>query len=151
MENTTASFISKNTHINGDIISKSSIEIAGDVTGLVETEENIMINGTVLGNIHGNDLITNGAKIDGDIECINSIRIGEKSIVHGNITGKHIIIEGAVKGDITAKSSVQIANSAIILGNITTEQCQVSDGASIEGQISPNNTEISPAKLFENI
>jgi len=95
---------------------------------------------TILGkdsSFKGNSIkVTGGLRIDGklqgDIEA-NSIFIGEKGEIEGNIIADFAVIGGRVKGDVIAREAIELQKNAILIGNIETKSIMIDKGVTFEG------------------
>ena len=79
------------------------------------------------------------------------MKIGQSSVIIGNITATSAVIAGAVKGDIDVKGPVILDTSAIVMGNIKSKSVQINNGAVIEGMCSQCYAEINPTSFFEDL
>ena len=84
----------------------------------------------------------------GDITSHGSVKIGNDSVIRGNIYATSAVIAGAVKGDIDVKGPVILDASAIVMGNIKSKSVQINNGAVIEGLCSQCYAEVSPSSFF---
>ena len=87
-----------------------------EVEGSIRTNESIRVDGKIKGGIHA-----------------ESILIGEKGVVLGDISANKITIGGKVKGNVAAASLLELLPSGQILGDIKTSKLVISDGACFEG------------------
>lgn len=94
----------------------STITIKGEITG----DENLVIDGTVEGNI----------QLGG-----HELSVGKSGKVSADITAKTVKIEGEVRGDITGKEKVVLSNSGNVRGNIVAPRVTLEDGAIFKGSI----------------
>ena len=91
---------------------KTSINNLTYIDGNIKTEENLIING----------------KVKGDIEIKNhDLLLGPSGQIKGNIYGKNVTIRGQMKGEIQATGRVEIAREAKFSGKI--ERCSDKDPA----------------------
>ena len=77
-----------------------------------------------------------------------SLKIGQNSIIIGNIYGTSAVIAGAVKGDIDVDGPVIIDSTAIVVGNVKTRSVQVNTGAVIQGFCSQGYAEVDIDNIF---
>lgn len=105
------STISSVTSLEDNGIFANGLKLIGDV----ETKSNLIIKGTVIGNIYSS-------------ECV-FIEFG--AVIEGNVTAKDIEISGSVKGIITAQQ-LSILHSAKISGFIQSTFLSVEKGASLD-------------------
>lgn len=71
-------------------------------------------------------------KIEGDIRT-QSLTVGEKAFIHGEIVGEEIVVRGKVVGTIRAKR-VTLSSTCHVEGTILHEALAVEAGAFFEGQ-----------------
>ena len=71
-------------------------------------------------------------KIEGGITDADSVVIGGKGDIQGDISAKSVVIGGKVIGNISA-SNIEILSDASIHGDIKTAALAISEGANFEG------------------
>lgn len=96
------------------------------------------------GNIKSDAGLRVEGQIKGDIHCQGDVTIGEKGIVHSNITARNIIIAGTVHGNVHANTKLSIHAKGKLYGNITTVTLSIEEGSIFEGTSRMENIE-SPA------
>ena len=134
--------------VNGDITCDGNLEVSGEVKGNIAVEGKLEITGTVEGNSIAEEVFADGAKIVGEIKCNGSVKIGESSVVRGNVSATAAVIAGAIKGDIDVQGPVILDSTAMIMGNIKSKSIQINNGAAIEGLCSQCYADVSPASFF---
>jgi cytoskeletal protein CcmA (bactofilin family) len=90
-------------------------------------------------------------KVRGNIRCL-SLKLGEKSIVHGDIVAEKVEVHGEVLGNITAKKIICGA-TAKVRGNILHSTIHIENGAHVDGscrKFIPPAIVYEPADLIEN-
>ena len=87
-----------------------------------------------------NEVFANNAKISGDIQSKGSAKIGQGTVVIGNITATSAVIAGAVKGNVDINGPVVIDSSAVIVGDIKSKSVQINNGATISARWSRPST-----------
>lgn len=137
--------------IKGDISSQGSLDVVGSVEGNIEILGKLNITGTIDGASKAADVYAEKARINGDVQSSASIKIGQNTIIIGNIYASSAIIAGAVKGDIDVKGPVVLDSSAIVMGNIKSKSVQINNGAVIEGLCSQCYADVNPSSFFEDI
>ena len=90
-----------------------------------------------------------GAKITGELHSNGSVKIGQSTVVIGNVFATSAVIAGAVKGDIDVQGPVILDTSAIVMGNIKSKSVQINNGAVIEGMCSQCYADVNPSSFFE--
>lgn len=137
--------------INGNMATEGSLEILGSVVGNVEALGKLNITGTIQGDSSAAEIFAEGAKITGDVRSLGPIKVGQSSVIIGNISATSAVIAGAVKGDIDVKGPVILDASAIVMGNIKSKSVQINNGAVIEGMCSQCYAEVNPTSFFEEL
>lgn len=137
--------------IRGDISSQGSLDVIGAVEGNIDILGKLNITGTIEGGSKAADVYAEKARINGDVHSSATVKIGQNTIVIGNIYASNAVIAGAVKGDIDVKGPVILDTSAIVMGNIKSKSVQINNGAVIEGLCSQCYADVSPSSFFEDI
>lgn len=135
--------------ITGDVVSEGSMELIGTVNGNLDILGKLNITGTIQGNSKAAEIFAEGAKITGEVNSGGSVKIGQSSVVIGNITATSAVIAGAVKGDIDVQGPVILDTTAIVMGNIKSKSVQINNGAVIEGMCSQCYADVNPTSFFE--
>lgn len=135
--------------ITGDVVSEGSMELIGTVNGNLDILGKLNITGTIQGNSKAAEIFAEGAKITGEVNSQGSVKIGQSSVVIGNITATSAVVAGAVKGDIDVQGPVILDTTAIVMGNIKSKSVQINNGAVIEGMCSQCYADVNPTSFFE--
>ncbi len=135
--------------ITGDIMSEGSMELIGTVNGNIDILGKLNITGTIQGNSRAAEIFAEGAKITGEVNSQGSVKIGQSSVVIGNISATSAVVAGAVKGDIDVQGPVILDTTAIVMGNIKSKSVQINNGAVIEGMCSQCYADVNPTSFFE--
>lgn len=137
--------------INGNMATEGSLEIRGSVVGNVECLGKLNITGSVQGNSSAAEVFADGAKINGEVKSMGSIKVGQSTTIIGNVFATSAVVAGAIKGDIDVKGPVILDSTAIVLGNIKSKAVQINNGAVIEGVVSQCYAEVNPKSFFEEL
>lgn len=143
--------ITANMKITGDITSEGSLELEGMVTGNIDLWGKLNVSGCVVGDSKAAEIFADNAKITGEIRSMGSVKIGQSTVIIGNIYANSAVIAGAVKGDIDVQGPVILDTSAIVMGNIKSKSVQINNGAVIEGMCSQIYAEVNPTSFFEEL
>ena len=93
----------------------SHISVSGDL----ETDGALRIDGRLEGTIHRADLIV----------------IGEGASVVGDITAREVIVGGAVTGNIFAAQRTELQSSGIVAGDIRSAAILIHEGGVVQGRL----------------
>ena len=144
------SIITAGMTITGDIASEGSVEVIGTVNGNINILGKLNITGNVTGNSMAAEIFADNAQITGEVVSEGAVKVGQSSVIIGNITAKSAVIAGAVKGDIDVQGPVVLDASAIVMGNIKSKAVQINNGAVIEGMCSQCYADVNPSSFFED-
>jgi cytoskeletal protein CcmA (bactofilin family) len=89
------------------------------VTGDLETDGALRVDGRLEGSIHRADLIV----------------IGEGASVVGDITAREVIVGGAVTGNIFAAQRTELQSNGIVAGDIRSAAILVHEGGVVQGRL----------------
>lgn len=137
--------------INGNIATEGSLEIRGSIVGDVEALGKLNVTGNIQGNSRASEVFAEGAKITGEIRSLGAIKVGQSTVIIGDVYATSAVIAGAIKGDIDVKGPVILDASAIVMGNIKSKSVQINNGAVIEGMCSQCYAEVNPTSFFEEL
>ena len=137
--------------VNGNIATEGALDIRGSVVGNVEALGKLNVTGAIQGNSQAAEIYAEGAKITGELRSNGSIKVGQSSVIIGNIFATSAVIAGAVKGDIDVKGPVILDSSAIVMGDIKSKSVQINNGAVIEGLCSQCYAEVNHTSFFEEL
>ncbi len=141
--------ITAGMQIKGNIMSEGSVDVVGTVEGDLDIWGKLNVTGHINGNARAAEIYAEDAKITGEIVSDGAVKIGNGSVIIGNITAKSAAIAGAVKGDIDVQGPVILDASAIVMGNIKSKSVQINNGAVIEGMCSQCYADVSPLSFFD--
>ena len=135
--------------IEGDVESDGSLELYGRIDGNIDIAGKLKVSGIINGNTSAGEIYADGAEINGDVSCSGSVKIGQSTIIIGNVSGSSAVIAGAIKGDIDVHGPVILDSVAIVMGDIRSQSLQISSGAAVEGMCSQVYSPITPSDFFE--
>ena len=137
--------------INGDITSQGSLELVGAVHGNINIAGKMSITGVIEGNSQAAEVYAESAKITGEVRSMGTVKVGQETVIIGNIYATSAVIAGAVKGDIDVHGPVILDTTAIVMGNIKSKSVQINNGAVIEGMCSQCYADVNPTSFFDEI
>lgn len=148
-KSTEVTTISKGVHLEGNLRAEGSVNLLGSVVGDLECDGKLVIDGTIKGNAKAAEIYANGARVEGDIISDGSLKVGNGSVIIGNIVAASAVIGGAIKGDIDVKGPVIVDSTAVVYGNIKSRSVQLNSGAVLEGHVSQCYAGVDVKALFE--
>lgn len=148
---TDTAVITAGMSITGDVTSSGNMDLIGNITGNIEILGKLNVTGGITGNSAAAEIYAESAQINGEVRSKGSVKIGQSSVVIGNIFATSAVIAGAVKGDIDVHGPVILDTSAIVMGNIKSKSVQINNGAVIEGMCSQCYADVSPSAFFNDV
>lgn len=148
---TDTAVITAGMSITGDVTSSGNMDLIGSITGNIEILGKLNVTGSITGNSAAAEIYAESAQINGEVKSKGSVKIGQSSVVIGNIFATSAVIAGAVKGDIDVHGPVILDTSAIVMGNIKSKSVQINNGAVIEGMCSQCYADVSPTTFFNDV
>lgn len=100
----------------------------GEWTGFLE--QGVRLDGTL--HVEGTFRINSTAK--GKIVSRDTLILGERAVVEGEIVGNSVVIAGRFAGKISAQARVEIQANAVVTGDIQTPCLIVDSGGVFDGQ-----------------
>ncbi len=105
---------------------------AANLGGRSETV--IGANTRIVGSLNSDSNIRIDGAVEGDIEVLGNLIVGETGRVIATIKAQNVHISGAVKGEITATEKLEISPTGKVWGDITTAALQIEPGGLFRGQ-----------------
>ncbi len=143
--------ITEGMSINGDIQTTGSLDLIGKVIGNIKALGKLNVTGEIIGDSDAAEIYAEAARITGEIRSKGSVKVGQSTVIVGNIFGSSAVIAGAVKGDIDVHGPVVLDTTAIVMGNIKSQSVQINNGAVIEGMCSQAYADVNPSEFFEGL
>ena len=137
--------------ITGDLVSDGSMNVIGTIEGNIDIMGKLNVTGSIVGNSKATEIYAENANISGEVRSDGSVKIGQSSVIIGNIFANSAVIAGAVKADIDVHGPVVLDTSAIVMGNIKSRSVQINNGAVIEGMCSQCYADVNPTSFFEDL
>jgi len=146
-----ASVIAKGMTVRGNVDVQGSLEVHGTIDGDVICGGKLTISGEIKGNLKAGEVYTSGAHIDGSIDCEGTAKLGQGTIVIGNLCADSAVVAGAIKGYIDVHGPAIIDSTAVIMGDIMSKTLQINNGAVIDGCCSQCYADVRPEDIFEKM
>ena len=137
--------------INGDLQTTGSLDLIGKVDGNVTCYGKLIVTGEITGDSSAAEIYAEAARITGEVRSNGTVKIGQSTVIIGNVFATSAVIAGAVKGDIDVHGPVVLDTTAIVMGNIKSQSVQINNGAVIEGMCSQSYAEVNPSAFFDGL
>ncbi len=100
--------------------SVNAIGLGSTITGDINTEGDLRVDGAIKGRINTKGLLV----------------LGETGLVEGEIVCQNAIISGSIKAKIQVEELLSLKEKAILYGNIVTNKLSIEPGATFTGSCS---------------
>ncbi|WP_026516302.1 polymer-forming cytoskeletal protein [Butyrivibrio sp. MC2021] len=137
--------------ITGDLQTTGSLDLIGKISGNLKCLGKLNVTGEINGDSDAAEIYAESARITGEVRSRGSVKVGQSTVIVGNIYGSSAVIAGAVKGDIDVHGPVVLDTTAIVMGNIKSQSVQINNGAVIEGMCSQAYADVNPSEFFETL
>ena len=94
-----------------------------EVNGDLKIKGDILIYGTVLGNV----------------ECKGKIHTSKGSLINGNVNSQSAYVNGKIKGDLVVEEKVILAKFSQLKGNLVSSTLTIEEGAQFDGLCNMQN------------
>ncbi len=113
----------------------------------IKPETTIGINTRIVGTLTSDGNIRIDGSVEGDVEVLGNLIIGETGRVIANVKATNVHVSGAVKGEITAVEQLEISPTGKVWGDITTAALHIEPGGLFRGQSAMTTTVDEPLLL----
>lgn len=73
------------------------------------------------------------AKFQGEITAKDTLIIGERGVIHGNVQATNLVVRGEIVGDVRASGRVELKRTARVTGDIECPLIVMEEGATHDG------------------
>jgi len=74
-------------------------------------------------------------RLDGEVHVTGDIEIAQGATVTASLEASGVAVEGNVQGTVTARNKLTLSGSGQLIGDVHVARLQVSDGASLNGNV----------------
>lgn len=121
--------------ITGNISTKSDMKIIGIIIGDVQCEGDILLQGSVQGNINTGNLTIAHGKLAGDAIVQTDLNVELESDLTGNVTAQNVYSNAKIEGQLKVAGTVELKENALVKGDIIACNISIKSGAKIKGMV----------------
>jgi cytoskeletal protein CcmA (bactofilin family) len=114
--------------------SKNKPAVVSPQVNTSKPETTIGANTRFVGTLTSDGNIRIDGSVEGDIEVLGNLIVGETGRVIATIKAQNVHVSGAVKGEITATEKLEISPTGKVWGDITTAALQIDPGGLFRGE-----------------
>jgi cytoskeletal protein CcmA (bactofilin family) len=126
----------------------TSLAVSKPSVNTSKPETSIGANTRLVGTITSDGNIRIDGSVEGDIEVLGNLIVGETGRVVASIKAQNVHVAGAVKGEITASDKLEIAPTGKVWGDIAIGALHIEPGGLFRGQ-STMTTNVDEPLLLE--
>ena len=141
--------ITKHMSVSGDIKSEDDVCVDGQLVGNLKTNASVRASDMILGDVAAAAAVFSGARVKGNLAFSEDLVIGEGSVIVGDIKCGNADIAGKVKGNCSIEGAARLASSALVAGDITAGSIATEQGAKIIGTIRSGDNKINVDAEFD--
>lgn len=149
------SIFSKGLELVGDVNVDGNIIIEGTITGNIEINGDVTIKdeASIEGSVTAHNITLESGIIKGAVAVKDAITLSESSQIQGDIRTGKIMSSGNIVGNIQASDTVTLSSYGAVEGDIEASSISIEHGASIIGrvQIVKSHTQPSPTAMRTHI
>src|ERR1019366_6886616 len=98
----------------------------------------------VRGRITGAASVEIAGRVDGEVDVTGDVVIETSGLIGANVSGRRVVVRGAVKGDLIGAESVTLEDGAKVVGDVRAPRIAISQGALLRGFVQTSNGGTAP-------
>jgi cytoskeletal protein CcmA (bactofilin family) len=87
------------------------------------------------GSIQGEGDLEIRGRVEGDISVGGEVTIADGALVKADVSGRRIIVRGAVAGNLTGEEAVRLEGGARVVGDVRAAAIGIAEGALLRGNV----------------
>lgn len=147
------SVISKTCVVRGNIdIAEEDLVILGSVEGDIVGQGDITLSGNVTGNVSCRNFTLVCGELRGNLSCTGNAAIYAEGHLLGDVKhAENVELSGTLEGNLYVQGLTSLLSSANLDGNLSTARLKIEDGALLSGKVSvvTEEPEPEPEPVFE--
>lgn len=89
----------------------------------------------VRGRVTGNGDLEIAGRVEGEIAATGDVLVDTSGLVGADITGRRIVVRGAVRGNLTADEAVVLESGARVVGDLRAPRVAIAPGGLVRGYV----------------
>jgi cytoskeletal protein CcmA (bactofilin family) len=89
----------------------------------------------VRGRITGSGSLEIAGRVEGEVSVSGDLTVDASGLVAANLSGRRLVIRGAVKGDLTASEAIVLEPGAKVVGDLHAARVAIAEGALVRGHV----------------
>ena len=89
----------------------------------------------VRGRLNGSGDLEIQGHVDGDVTVDGEVTVDTHGLVGASLSGRRLVVRGAVKGDLSADESISLESGARVVGDVKAPRVAIAPGALVRGYV----------------
>ena len=98
----------------------------------------------VRGRVTGAASVEIAGRVDGEVDVSGDVTLESGGLCGANVSGRRLVIRGAVKGDLTGSESIALEDGAKVVGDVRAPRIAIAQGALLRGYVQTANGGSAP-------
>lgn len=98
----------------------------------------------VRGRVTGAASVEIAGRVDGEVDVSGDVTVESGGLCGANVSGRRLVIRGAIKGDLTGSESIALEDGAKVVGDVRAPRIAISQGALLRGYVQTANGGSAP-------
>ncbi|MGH7284729.1 MAG: bactofilin family protein, partial [Polyangiaceae bacterium] len=98
----------------------------------------------VRGRVTGAASVEIAGRVDGEVDVSGDVTVESGGLVGANVSGRRLVIRGAIKGDLTGSESIALEDGAKVVGDVRAPRIAIAQGALLRGYVQTANGGSAP-------
>lgn len=98
----------------------------------------------VRGRVTGAASVEIAGRVDGEVDVSGDVTVEAGGLVGANVTGRRLVIRGAIKGDLNGSESIALEDGAKVVGDVRAPRIAIAQGALLRGYVQTANGGSAP-------
>ena len=96
---------------------------------------------TVRGNVRGDGDLDIEGRVEGSVAVGGDLTIGETALVKSDVSGRRVVVRGAVAGNVSGDESLVLERGARVVGDLSAPSIGIRPGALVRGNVSTSSSD----------
>jgi cytoskeletal protein CcmA (bactofilin family) len=84
--------------------------------------------------------------VEGEVAVSGEVTVDATGIVGANVSGRRLVVRGAVKGDLSADEAILLEEGARVAGDVKAPRVAIAPGALVRGYVETGQAAAAPAR-----
>jgi cytoskeletal protein CcmA (bactofilin family) len=84
--------------------------------------------------------------IDGEVAVDGDVTVDTEGLVGANVSGRRLVVRGAIRGDLTGEEAVVLEDGARVVGDVRAPRVAIAPGALVRGYVQTGGVSAAPPR-----